>query len=87
MWNERIMKNTSLRVKANCYKVTWRWYLTQVKLKIMKYHPHIVYVRKEEIKGKYSLKLAEYHYPNRKTFMTPQRVGSKTDWLVPSVAL
>ena len=35
IWDQGIMKNMSVRIKENCYKVKWRWYLMLVKLKII----------------------------------------------------
>ena len=35
IWSQRIMKNMSIRVKENCYKVGSRWYLTPTGLNII----------------------------------------------------
>ena len=35
IWDQRIMKNMSVRIKENFYKVIWRWYLPPVKMNIM----------------------------------------------------
>ena len=35
IWDQRIMKNMSVRIKENCYKVIWRWYLMLVKPNII----------------------------------------------------